>query len=115
MTPVNPNIEAKNIRWLILAILHEKRRTGHAESGGWLALPVLRKLLDMQGYPLSIDELKDYCVYLADVEIGCLEAKREGMAAPYTYKYRITAKGVRAVDYEEVVPGVGIYWAKEES
>lgn len=110
----NPNIEAKNVRWLILTILHEKRRAGKAESGGWLRLDVLRKLLDMQGYALSVDELKDYCVYLDDDEIGCVETKKDGVAAPYTYKYRITAKGVRAVDYEESVPGVGIYTATDD-
>lgn len=111
---MKPNIEAKNIRWLILTILHEKRRAGKAESGGWLKLEVLRKLLDMQGHALSVDELKDYCVYLNDSEIACIEIQRDGHSAPYTYKYRITAKGVRAVDYEEIVPGVGIYSAKED-
>ena len=69
----------------------------------------------MQGHALSVDELKDFCVYLADTEIACIDQKKEGMAAPYIYKYRITAKGVRAVEYEETVPGVGIYSAKEES
>lgn len=107
--PLDPHVNARDIRWLILSMLHEARKTGKVESGGWLQLPVLRKLLDTHGRALTELELRDYCVYLSDKEIGCLEIQRSGQSAPYLYKYRITAKGVRAITYEQLVPGVGIY------
>lgn len=111
---LSTNMQAKNIRWKILAILHEARRTGKAESGGWIELAVLRKLLDSEGHPLSVEELRDYCVYLEDADIRCLELKKLGDSAPYRYKYRITARGVRAVNYEERVAGIGIYSTRED-
>lgn len=104
----------RDVRWLILSILHEARKIGRAESGGWLQLPVLRKLLDTHGRALTELELRDYCVYLSDPEIACLEIQKKGQSAPYIYRYRVTAKGVRAISYEETVPGVGIYSESEE-
>lgn len=106
---MDQKIENENIRWHILMILHAKRLAGQTRSGGWVELPILRRLLDKEGYSLTEAELKDFCVYLDDDEINCLETQKIGHAAPYRYSYRITAKGVRAVNYEEKVPGVGIY------
>jgi len=103
----------RNLRWIALVILHAQRKRGRAESGGWVREAVLRKLLDDQGYGLTVQELRDLMVYLQDAEIRCAETKKEGEAAPYTYKYRITARGVRAVDREEEVPGIGIYGHEE--
>jgi hypothetical protein len=107
-------IHNRNVRFLILLILHESRLKGRAESGGWLTLSMLRKLLTAQGYPLTENELKEFCLYLWDPEIGCLDLKKTGDFAPYVYKYRITAKGVRAVEGEEKIVGVGIYSQKDD-
>ncbi len=99
----------RNLRWVALVILHAQRVKGRAESGGWVREPVLRKLLDDQGYGLTVHELRDLQVYLADDKIGCVEIEKKGDAEPRLYRYRITARGVRAVDREEEVDGVGIY------
>lgn len=102
-------IHSRNIRWIILLILHQSRQQGRAESGGWVGLALLRKLLATQGYALTENELKDFCIYLTDDEIHCVETKRSGDAAPFSYRYRITSRGVRALDGEEKIPGVGLY------
>ena len=99
----------RNLRWIALMILHAQRKKGRAESGGWVREAVLRKLLDDQGYGLTVQELRDLMVYLQDPEIRCAETQKLGDAEPRTYRYRITARGVRAVDREEEVPGIGIY------
>ena len=101
-------ITKRNIRWLALMILREQRRRGKAESGGWLRESLLRKLLAAQGYDLSTLDLREYMIYLQDPEIGCTETRKDGDTPPYVYKYRLTAKGIRAVDEEEKVPGIGI-------
>jgi len=108
------HLHAQQIRWNILAVLHEGRKSGDVRKGGYLAFEVLRMHLDVLGHPLSETELHDYLAYLGDTEIACLERKKTGESAPYRYEYKITAKGVRAVTYEEKVPGVGIYSAEEE-
>lgn len=107
-------IHNRNIRWLTLMILHEQRKGGRTESGGWLSLPLLRKLLAAQGYDLTVSELLDHMIYLQDKEIACTETKKVGEIPPYTYKFRITAKGVRSVSREEKVPGIGLYGDEEE-
>lgn len=99
----------RNLRWLVLMILQAQRQKGRAESGGWVREAVLRKLLDDQGYGLTVHELREVMIYLNDPEIRCAEIKKDGDAAPYLYRYRITARGVRAIDREEQVPGIGIY------
>ncbi len=113
--PSDKTVYNRNLRWIALMIVHAQRKKGRAESGGWVREAVLRKLLDDQGYGLTVQELRDLMVYLADQEIRCTETKKEGEAAPYVYKYRITARGVRAIDREEEVPGVGIYGHEESA
>lgn len=104
----NREMHSRNIRYLLLLILREQRRLGKAESGGWLAEILLRRLLANQGYPLEIHDLRDYMVYLQDREIGCTETKKENDLPPFLYKYRITAKGVRALEGDQKVPGIGL-------
>lgn len=104
----------RNLRWVALVILHAQRVKGRAESGGWVREAVLRKLLDDQGYGLVVHELRDLMVYLCDPEIRCVEIEVKGDAEPRLHRYRITARGVRAVEREEEVPGVGIYGHDEE-
>jgi len=99
----------RNLRWVGLVILHAQRTKGRAESGGWVREEVFRKMLDDQGYGLTLHELRDLMVYLSDPEIRCVETEKKGDAEPRLYRYRITARGVRAVEREEEIPGVGIY------
>lgn len=99
----------RQVRWLILVILHANQRSRVRESGGWMRLPMLQRLLSDQGYDLTKEEIRSYCVYLADPEIACMQIQRDGDHAPFVYKYRITARGVRAVNGEEKFPGVGLY------
>lgn len=107
-------IHSQNIRWLLLQILHLQRQSGRAESGGWLSEALLRKLLADQGYDLSVPELRDYMIYLSDSEIACSETQKRGDLPPYIYRYRITARGVRALEETERVPGIGIFGYEEE-
>lgn len=102
-------IHNKQIRWLILLILLQNQRSKNRESGGYIRLAMLQRLLQAQGYALDKEEIKTFCVYLADKEIGCLEIAVEGDHKPFVYRYRLTAKGMRAANDEERVPGVGIW------
>jgi len=105
---------SRQIRWIILTILWAERRERRARSGGWVELPVLRKILRDQGYPLSEPDLIDYLIYLADAEIAAAEIKKDGNNAPYRYSARITARGVRALQSDEKIPGVGLYSGPED-
>jgi hypothetical protein len=91
---------------MILEILHEARKAGQTEREGFLNHLMLRELMSVQGYDLSSEELKDYCIYLVDGEIGCIEMVRLGKTPPYVYKYRITAKGVRVLEGDEIIKGI---------
>lgn len=102
-------IHDKQVRWLILLILMENQRAPRRETGGWLRLAVLQRLLSGQGYNLTKDDIKTYSVYLSDPDIHCLEIKVQNDHAPFVYKYRITARGMRAATGEEKVVGVGLY------
>ena len=102
-------IHNKQTRWLILVILYENQRAKNREAGGWMKLPMLQKLLSAQGYQLTQEDIRTFCVYLADDEIGCLEQNRQNDHAPFVYRYRIKAKGVRVATNEEKAPGVGLY------
>ena len=102
-------INDKQIRWLILLILYENQRAKNREVGGWMRLAMLQRLLAAQGHDLTKDDIKAYCVYLADAEIRCLEIKIDGEHAPHIYKYRITARGVRAANGDEKFPGIGLW------
>lgn len=105
---------SRHIRWLILTILWAQRRQRQSQSGGWVDLSVLRKLLRDQGYPLSENDLHDYLVYLQDGEIAAAELRKQGNNAPYGYSARITSKGVRCLEDDEKIPGVGLYSGKDD-
>ena len=99
----------REIRWLFLHELRAARLAGKTQSGGWLNHLMMRKLLSLQGYDLSDEELRDCAIYLQDNTIGCAEDKKIGEKAPYIYKYRITARGVQVLEGEIKVRGIGIY------
>lgn len=98
----------RNIRWLILVILMVQRKEGGAEIGGWLGEELLRRLLASEGYPLSRDELRTYCDYLADATVGCIESKRLGDLTEPHFKLKLTARGMRVAGREIAVAGIGI-------
>ena len=103
-------INDKQIRWLICLIFYENQRAQKREAGGWVRLAMLQRLLQAQGYDLTKEEIHSvYCVYLADKEIGCIEIDKSGDHAPFIYRYRITAKGIRAANGEQKIPGVGLW------
>jgi len=106
---IEKTIHNKQARWLILVILNENQRAKDRAAGGWMALPMLQRLLAAQSYELRQEDIRAHCIYLADEEIGCVEQGRSGDYAPFVYRYRITAKGVRVATNEEKAPGVGLY------
>ena len=97
---------SREIRRLILKILHTAALAGKTQAGSWLNLLTLREILSTWGHDLSDLELRRHCVYLADPEIRCLEIDKVGKKPPYIYRYRIMAKGVRVIEGEETVPGI---------
>jgi hypothetical protein len=97
---------SREIRRMILEILHEARKAALTESGGYLNHLMLQELMSVQGYDLSTEDLKDYCIYLFDNEIGCIDMVKLGKTPPYVYKYRITAKGVRVLEGDEIIKGI---------
>jgi hypothetical protein len=103
-----PNQRAVNIRWLILVILMVQRQEGSTEIGGWLNEEVLRRTLAAEGYPLSRDELRIYCDFLADQTVGCIEIKRLGDMTEPRCKVRLTARGMRVAGREITVSGIGV-------
>lgn len=101
--------EKHRSRWIrrqILKILYEALAAGLTQSGSWLNLNSLREILSIWGDDLSDLEIRRHCVYLADPEINCIEIDKLGKSGVYTYRYRIKARGTRAVEGEETVPGV---------
>lgn len=104
---LSPETYSAHIRLLILTILYEAAKAGKVESGGWFVEARLRKHLSSQGYDLSLYELRAHLIYLQDSEIACTQTQKTGDDVPYTYKYRITAKGVRVCEGSTHVPGIG--------
>lgn len=97
---------SRDIRWLILHALHEASKTGQAQRGGWVNHLMLREILSTQGYDLDEDELLNFCRYLRDEK--CLEIERVGDRPPYVMKSKILPRGVRVIEGEENLVGVGI-------
>ena|SRR5688572_3532195 len=97
----------QEVRRLILMVLHEARLQRKTESGGWLQLRILRKLLSLQGYDLNVNDVADFCVQLSDADARLIDYQKAGEEPPYKYLARITYKGVRVVTGEEKFPGIG--------
>ena len=86
---------SREIRWLLLQILHEARKSGTAQKSGWLNQLMAQELLSVQGYDLPVEEMKDHLEYLLDK--GCVEKVKVGDRPPQISKYRILARGIDAL------------------
>jgi len=99
--------QSRDIRWLLLSIMHEARKAGKAQRGGWLNQLMLQEILSVQGYDLTAEEMKDELEYLIDKD--CAEKQKIGMRLN---KYRILARGIDALQGQEKIPGIGIIAGK---
>jgi len=99
--------QSRDIRWLLLSIMHEARKAGKAQRGGWLNQLMLQEILSVQGYDLTAEEMKDELEYLIDK--GCAAKERIDTRMN---KYRILATGIDALNGEIKIPGIGIIAGK---
>ena len=97
------NLRSREIRWMLLAGLREKRRIGAAQSGGWLSELMILEVMNVQGYELTLDEIKDELEYLIDKKTA--EKQKVGVRVN---KYRITAIGVDVIDGQIKIAGIGV-------